>query len=190
MKEEHNKEYNSGAKMFHWFVVGLLAIQFAVAWIMPDVRGDKGPELLVSIHMSFGLIVLFVMALRLLWRWKHPAPPLPEGLAWWQNIASHFTHYLLYILLIILPFTGWVWASARGWQINIFNLVNLPPLVAVDLSFAKTIGFVHSTLAAAIPLLIGLHILAALYHHLVLKDGIMARMLPKRFILKKENTVE
>lgn len=168
-------------------MVGLLVVQFAVAWIMPNVRGDKGPELLVSIHMSFGLIILFVMALRFLWRMTHTVPPLPEGMRWWQRVASHMTHYLLYFLLIILPFTGWIWASAKGWQITIFGAIDLPHLVSVNISLARSVGIVHSLLATAVPLLIGFHIAAALYHHFVLKDSIMTRMMPKYRGLEKRS---
>lgn len=118
---KQNNEYHPYSKLFHWLVVALLMLQFAVAWIMPNIRGNKGPELLVSIHMSFGLVILLIMALRLLWRTTHTVPPLPEGMKWWQRVASHMTHQLLYLLFIILPFTGWLWASAKGWQITLLG---------------------------------------------------------------------
>lgn len=165
--------------MFHWLVAALVALEFCVAWIMPGVRrGLSTPEGLVMIHLSFGIVILAVILLRLAWRLTQTVPPSPEGTHWMQELAAKGTHYALYASLVAMPFVGWAWASSLGWTVSLFNLVTLPALVPKDPALVRVSGPAHVFLGGVIIALIGFHVLAALYHWVVLDDGIMERMLP------------
>lgn len=169
--------YDKGAKFFHWSIVVLVVMQFVSAWIMPELRGATPPTTLVSLHMSFGVIVLVVMLMRVLWRITHQPPKLPPTLTRLEIGASHVVHYLLYLLLIALPFSGWAWASARGWEVNLFSAVKLPALLSAHSAYGRLAGNLHSGIATVVLLLIASHVGAALYHFYVKKDLVMERML-------------
>ena len=170
--------YDATAKLFHWFVVVLVGTQFISAWIMPDIRGNQSPPYLMSIHMSFGVTIIFVMLLRMAWRLTHPVPSLPNDMPRWQVRTAQAIHYAFYLLLFVIPFTGWAWASSRGWNIRIFSIYDLPALTSHGSSIGHAAGQLHSLLATFVLLLIGLHVMAALYHYVMKKDGVMQRMFP------------
>ena len=171
--------YDPVAKTLHWLVVTLLVLQFPLAWTMPHIPGGQMPESLVRLHLSLGITILAIMLLRLAWRLTHPAPPLPDGVPSWQQFASRVVHSALYALLIATPLAGWVWASAQGWPIIVFGVVHLPRLVAAGSSLRPLAAAAHQYLAWAVLMLVGLHVLAALYHHFVLHDDVVGRMLPR-----------
>jgi len=169
-------KYKGLAQLLHWLVVLLLIAQYAVAWTMPDIRRDTLPEGLVAWHLSLGTAILFVMLVRLLWRALHPAPPSqgPDLLA----RLSRLGHAGLYVLLFAVPILGWINASSRGYAVSLFGAITLPPLSATGSSTGHEAGDIHSFLAWALLALVGVHVLAALYHHFVLRDDTLSRMRP------------
>lgn len=179
------ERYSAVAGTLHWLVLLLLIVQFALAWTMPAIHRGTQPETLINLHLSFGLLILALVLLRLLWRLVRTPPPPPADLPAWQHVLSRLVHWALYALLIVIPVFGWINASWRGWHITFFWLFDLPHLVAANtapvqgpLSGAWT-GDLHALLATWVLLpLIGLHILAVIYHVLVRRDGVLARMLP------------
>lgn len=168
--------YDRYAKLFHWALVLMVAAQFVSAWIMPEEL--RSPDALVNFHMSFGILILAFMFLRFLWRMFVGAPAPHAAMPKWQAWASVLTHYALYALLVAMPVLGWLWASALGWQVTLFGLVTLPQLTAAQPGLANFIGELHSFVGGAIIALLALHVAAAFYHLLILKDEVMQRMLP------------
>jgi len=154
----------------------MLTVEFIVAWSMPEIRAG-GPSGLVSFHMSVGLLVLFVALIRFRWRLSHKAPVSPEGTPKWQEIASRVMHYALYASIIAMPLAGWAWASARGWDITLFSFLSLPPILAVGSTLGSLAGGLHEFFATVILVLVGGHVVMALYHWKIVKDGVMERML-------------
>lgn len=173
--------YSATAKMFHWLIVALIVLEYSIVLIMPDLKGSDNPTSIVNIHMSVGVTILIVMFARLGWRLTHPISGDLSNSSWWQNIAARWTHILLYTLLTLMPIIGWVWASSRGWTVTLFNTVTLPALVSHGSSLGNVAGGLHSLISTAILALIAIHIGAAFYHRLILKDSILGRMLPKQF---------
>lgn len=171
------KNYGLVAKLLHWTIVLLLAGQFVVAWTMPEIDRNTRNEGLVSLHLSLGSLILLVMLLRLVWRLVHPVPLLAEGVPAWQVKAAHAAHLSLYGLLIVMPVLGWANANARGWNVTLFGAVGLPKLVEDHSAAGHLAGDVHSVLAYAALVLIGLHAAGALYHHFHLRDKTLDRML-------------
>jgi len=113
----------------------------------------------ISLHFTFGIIVLAVAAVRLSWRATHKEPALLDGLPPWQLLSARVMHWLLYILLVVVPILGWINASWRGMPIVMFG-VELPKLVATRASGWRWTGDVHALLSNYLMLtLVGLHVL-------------------------------
>jgi cytochrome b561 len=170
--------YGGVAKSMHWLIVALLIAQYAIAWTMPDINPRTPPNTLIDLHFSIGVTILFLAVVRLLWRWRYPVPPVSDNVPAWQDRAARATHALLYLLLFLLPILGWIDAGFRALAINFYEIVTIPPIVAASRTFAGQTGDIH-TLASYILLgVIGLHVLATLYHHVWLRDRVFYRMLP------------
>jgi cytochrome b561 len=178
------ERYTVFAQVLHWAIVILLCLQFAIAWIMPDIGRGTVPDRLINLHLSFGLLIIFVMAVRLLWRITHAVPAPPVGLPAWQATSASLAHAALYILLFVVPVLGWINASYRGWTVEFFGLFPLPALVAArgpantGAILGPWSGDVHIWLSYALLTAIGLHVLGALYHRIVLRDDVLGRMVP------------
>jgi cytochrome b561 len=90
--------YTPAAKVLHWLVVALLFCQYSIAWTMPDIGRDTKPDRMINLHFSFGVLILLVIAIRLVWRCTHGEPGPPIGLPLWAVRSSRAIHYLLYLL--------------------------------------------------------------------------------------------
>lgn len=168
--------YNRTARFFHWAVVLAVIVQYTFVLFLPD--RSQSPTSMVNFHMSFGILILILMLARLVWRLSTKVPPPSTDLPRWQVQLSAATHFLLYALLTIMPILGWLWALALGWQVTVFGMFTLPQLVAIQHSLARTIGDLHSFTGGTIIALLALHVGAALYHRIVLKDDVLQRMWP------------
>jgi cytochrome b561 len=168
--------YGTPAKVMHWLVVALLMVQFPIGWFMPDVHGGPpgGP---MTFHISFGMTILALIALRFVWRITHPVAP-ESSLPSWQRISSEVVHWLLYVLVLATTMTGWLFASFRGWSVSYFYLVPLPMLADKNAVAIRQIDGWHQIAEWALLLTIGVHVVAALAHIFIYRDRIMQRMLP------------
>jgi cytochrome b561 len=170
--------YTGTAKTLHWLIVLLLIGQFIFAWTMPHIGRDTPVTTLISLHFTFGIIILAVAIVRLAWRATHGEPAPEDGLPPWQHKTALIVHWLLYLLLFAVPILGWINASWRGMAIVMFGL-ELPQLVAKRAAGWSWTGDVHGLLAEyGMLTLVGLHVAAALYHYFVRKDGVLQRMVP------------
>ena len=171
--------YTPLAKALHWLMVALLFCQYAIAWTMPHIGRDTKPDRLINLHLSFGVLILLVLAIRLVWRWTHAEPPPLAGPPWLVR-GSRAAHHLLYLLLVLIPLLGWINASFRGFDVSLFGLIRLPQLIATRTPGFAWTGDVHALASNYLLLpLAGLHVGAALYHWLVRKDRVLQRMLPR-----------
>jgi cytochrome b561 len=170
--------YGTPAKTLHWLVVALLLIQFPIGWFMPDVHGGP-PGTAMMLHISFGLTILAVIVVRLIWRLTHPVAP-ESSLPAWQRLSSEAVHWLLYAGVLATTLSGWLFTSFRGWSVSYFNLVPLPMLAAKNAAAIKQIDGWHQIAEWTLLVLIGIHVAAALLHLFVYRDGVMQRMLPGR----------
>ncbi len=170
--------YDPVAKTLHWLMFLLLLAQFIVAFIMPEIKRGVVPETYIKLHLSFGIVILLVIVLRLLWRLNRPVPPADDSLPPRQQKAARAMHWIFYFLLLVLPFMGWAAASARDWEIIPFGIMTLPYLLPAGTKIGHLIGDVHAVLSWSLLGLIGLHIALALYHYFIVRDRVLQRMLP------------
>ena len=169
-------QYGTTAKLLHWLVVALLLVQYLIGWLMPDIhRGPPGTPMIL--HISFGIVILLLIVLRLAWRIAHPVVP-ESSLRPWQRVGSEAMHWLLYVLVLATTISGWLFASFRGWSISFFFLTPLPMLSSENLPAIRVINHWHQKFEWTLLILIGLHVLAALSHLLIYRNRVMHRMLP------------
>jgi polyisoprenoid-binding protein YceI len=116
--------------------------------------------------------------LRIFWRLINPMPTAAKHTPLWQKSAAKIAHYALYVLMIIMPLSGWLMSSAAGFPVSVFGLFTLPDLIAPNNGVRMLMEQVHTLIAYAIIALVSIHILAALKHHFIDKDNTLRRILP------------
>ena len=163
----------------HWLMVLLIAAVYATIELRGNFpKGSEARELIKQWHFMLGLSVFALVWLRLIVGWRHPAPLAVASAKWEQQLAK-LAHLALYGLMIGLPLLGWLILSAAGKPIPFFGL-ELPALVGPDKALAGDFKELHETIAVLGYWLIGLHAVAALFHHYVRRDDVLRRMLPQR----------
>jgi cytochrome b561 len=170
--------WGAAAKLFHWLLAVLVFAQIAlgltaVSWRVSPTKLD-----LFVWHKSVGLLILALLALRLAWRLTNRVPNLPAGMAAWERLGARLSHFLLYALMIALPLSGWVIASASNVPFKIFWTIPLPAIAAPDKAVADLFSTIHGWLVTLLALVLVAHICAALRHHYVKRDTVLLRMLP------------
>jgi cytochrome b561 len=177
-REPTGRRYTKVAIGLHWTIAVLIVLGVATGFLHEDIEKRFGASLM-WIHKSVGLTVLLLTITRAGWRLVNHAPPLPQSLSRWQRSSSSAVHLLLYSLMLAVPLTGWVRSSASGYPLRWFELIDIPKFAvsrgSVEAQIAST---AHELLGWALIALAALHVAAALYHHLVLRDQVMQRMLP------------
>lgn len=172
-----DQRYSTVAIWFHWGIA-LLVLANLVIGIGHD--GIPALRSLMGAHKAIGITVLALTALRVAWRLGHRAPPYPASMAGWEKGLAHANQWALYLLLIAMPLTGWLMVSAPGPQprpLTWFGLFDLPLLPASN--GAADLGHdAHGLLGWVMVALIVLHVAAALRHHFIRRDHVLARMAP------------
>lgn len=180
--------YGAVAMTLHWLIAALILVNLYLGLSFDDYpRGSPALFAVVQIHKSIGLTVLMLSILRLVWRLINPAPPLPAGMPPALRAFAHGTHYLLYFLIIAIPFSGWllVSASPTGLPTMYFGLFTWPyfgfladlPRAAKRL-WSHDFFLVHMYLAWSAIVLVALHVCGALYHQFFRRDDVLKRMIP------------
>jgi len=170
-------QYGTTAKVFHWLIVALLLVQYPIGWLMPDIHRGMRPGAAMTFHVSFGMVILVLIVLRLAWRLAHPVAP-ESSLPPWQRFSSGAVHRLLYALVLATTVTGWLFASFRGWSMSLFYLAHLPMLASDNAAAGKTMDGLHQGMEWALLVVIGIHVASAMAHLFIYRDRIMQRMLP------------
>ncbi|PKO42828.1 MAG: cytochrome-c oxidase [Betaproteobacteria bacterium HGW-Betaproteobacteria-3] len=162
----------------HWISAGAISLAYGLVWSRELVESENVRGTLLALHRQLGLLVLLLWGLRLVARRLMAQPdqggPLPDLLRW----GAALSHGALYFLLLAMPLLGWAMTSAQGHPIALFNLFALPPLTATDPDLVDTLQDWHEWASWCLLGLVTLHALAALWHHHVRRDGVLASMLP------------
>ena len=183
LKQRSVVRYGSVAQALHWVTAILVVAAF--------IFGPGGSEQRVyspardfdrQLHETLGMCVFALVVMRVLWRTVdvHPEAPLIPR---WMDLAAKAAHWALYLLLFSLPLSAISGAWLEGHPLTLLVGAKIPPLLAPAHDAGAKIATVHTWLGDAILWVAGLHAFAALYHHIVLKDGVLASMLPRWFPL-------
>ena len=168
--------YGMVAKVLHWLIFALLAVQYAIGSIMPHIGRKTLDEGWVAWHLSIGALILAVIVARFVWRLFHYVP-LPGDMPDWEIALSRITHLSLYVLVFVMTVLGWAAANSRGWTVKIAGLIPLPALAPKGSAWAHEAGDIHNILVYVLLGFIVLHVAGAAYHYFVLRDRVLQRML-------------
>jgi cytochrome b561 len=173
--------YTLTAQALHWITATLMFIVLPVAWVMMNMP-EEAPRrsLLFTLHKSIGLTIVMIVAIRLVWRARHPAPALGARLNSWEKGAAIVSHWMLYVILIGMPVSGYLLDTAGGYPISYFGLFSVP-VFSKSPAFASAATWVHVVVGQwVVYSLILLHVAATVWHVSVRRDGVLDRMLPER----------
>jgi len=177
-------EYTPAAKALHWLIALLIFVLFPLGWVMDDFTGIQKFQAF-NFHKSLGFTVLLLMVLRLGWRAFNPVPELPASMPELQKKAAHGLHHTCYLTIFLMALAGWAMISASTKPSVLFQVTSFPLLPWLsDLPAADKKAYheffegAHGVLGWVLLGLVVLHIAGALYHGIVLKDGILSTMKP------------
>lgn len=168
MSHISQQKYHLTARIFHW--IGALLI--VAAWYLIEQGED-----FIGLHKAVGFSFLVWTLLRIVGRFVTKAPaavPMPK----WQTAISHLTHLALYAVMLAMPLTGLVAAIYSGYGVDVFGLFKIAGVDEPNRDLARMLmGWHKDVLWTGLLVLVAMHILAALHHQFIVKDGLLRRML-------------
>ncbi|HEU4850701.1 MAG TPA: cytochrome b [Telluria sp.] len=175
------QRYTSTAIALHWLMAVMIIANFTLGVVMVDIPGLTPTKLrYFSWHKWAGVTILLLATVRLLWRLKHPAPPLPDTMPRWEKLAANGSHLLLYVLLFAVPLSGYFYTLAAGVPVVYFGVIELPVLIGRDPALKEVLETTHFGLNLLLAATVAVHVLAALKHQFIDRDSVLRRMLPVR----------
>ncbi|HEX7111944.1 MAG TPA: cytochrome b [Mizugakiibacter sp.] len=169
------------AQFFHWTVALLIVAQGTIGLTMVAMAPTVAKVKVYALHKSIGLTVLALVLLRLAWRAADRRPADPPAMPRWQVVGARAVHVALYLLILAMPLSGWLFNSAANFPLSWFGLVHVPSLTGgADPALKALARAAHETLFWILVAVLAAHVGAALKHHLVDRDAVLARMLPWR----------
>ena len=179
--------YDAGSIALHWLIAGLIVLQLGLGWTMNELVPDHSPvqAQIEGVHISVGATILILTLIRIGWRLAHPAPPLPTDMPAWERIFARTTHVVFYLLLLVLPLTGWAIVSVRPDPMHVWGI----PWPKLPLGFMlgpehkpwrRELAHIHVYILIWIALItLALHIAGAGWRQLV-GHSVLWRMAPFR----------
>ncbi len=160
------------SRLTHWLMAILIIGLLYVGLYMSDLPDSPDKFALYGLHKSFGVIALGFVTFRLIWRLMTITPDLPD-----QLLLSRLSAPILYLAMITMPVSGLTMSQAGGHPVSIFGWYTLPTLIDKNPALGKLAWQIHGYAGKIFIALICLHILAALYHQLILKNNLLGRMI-------------
>jgi cytochrome b561 len=179
MSNGNIRRYTKPAIAFHWLIAVLVLGMIGLGWYMGDIpRGTPDRTFFFNLHKSIGVTTAILVLIRLWWRWKNPPPLLPAFIPAWQAQASRISHSLLYLCLILMPLSGFSASQFTKYGVTYFGLFKIRPMGWENKEIYSFLQGIHGVTATLLVVLVAVHILAALKHLLINRDGVFQRMLP------------
>jgi cytochrome b561 len=172
------QQFPGSMRFLHWLTAALVLTMLGIGVAMVASLGDY--HLLVSIHRPLGILILIVVAIRFVNRCLHTLPPFPETMSAQERRAAHASEVLLYTLLFVQPLVGWAMLSAARYPIVMFGSLHLFPILPHNVMLYAALRKAHTVLAYLLFLAFVAHFGAVLFHTLIVRDGILSRMVPWR----------
>ena len=170
--------YTRTAIALHWLMAFGLLATLSLGLYMADLPLSPSKLQLYAYHKWAGVSLFGLLLGRLAWRLTHQPPALPSATSESQRWLVQVMHLALYGLMVLIPLSGWLMSSAKGFQTVWFGVLPLPDLLSKDLLVAEVLKEVHETLNWVLVSLVIGHAAAAIKHHVVERDGVLTRMLP------------
>jgi cytochrome b561 len=182
------EKYTRTAMVLHWLVATLIILNFLIVWTV-DSMPKSFERPMIDLHKSFGITVLGLVLMRILWRLTHRPPPLPAAYPTWERLAAHGAHAALYVLILLQPLTGWIhdsaWKGAPQHPLWLYGFIPWFRIGAVqDMDPATTelmhalFGEIHGTLGTVLVVVFVVHVAGALKHQFLDREPELQRMLP------------
>lgn len=173
--------YGAIAKAFHWGIALLVIAMLGAGLYMTTL--DPSPKMfqIYALHKSVGIAILTLAVLRVLWRFSNPHPYALSNHLAWEKLLARAIHFLLYVSLFLMPLTGWLMSSAKGFSVSVFGWFTLPDFIKPNDALAHLLGDIHQYAAYTLIAMIGLHFAGAIKHHIIDRDATLRRMLPRFF---------
>ena len=162
-------------RLLHWVMAVCIVAMLFIGVGMVSTADWIYPTLLAW-HRPIGALIFVLALIRLVYRLRHPAPPLPADMPGWQKLAAHGSHWLLYVTMIAMPLIGWSMQSAGGYPVRLTRWLVLPPIAPHDILLYGFLRTAHTVVAYCFFALILGHLAAALFHALIRRDGVFESM--------------
>ena len=171
--------YGTARRVMHWTMAILILPMIVVGLAMIQPGWPRAVQnTMFILHKNIGSLLLLLIVLRVIIALRNPGDPLPDSLSGWQRSAAHASHGMLYLLLLVMPLSGYIRVRAGGFPIELLDRLGLPTLVPRSDTLAATAKLIHEYGGYALIAVLLAHIGAALHHALILRDGIWARIWP------------
>ncbi|BAE52526.1 cytochrome b [Paramagnetospirillum magneticum] len=169
--------YDTVARTLHWVMAAAILALWVVGHMIDAL--PKGPvrSEVIGLHKAIGVVMLVMAVARLAWRLIRPQPPLPSSMSPGEQLLAKAGHVALYLLMLLIPMDGVLMSQSGGREVSVFGLV-LPALVAKDDALKAIFKEGHEVLGWVLAAILIGHVAAALRHRFILRDDVMARMLP------------
>lgn len=176
-------QFGTIAKLIHWTmaagIIGMLVLGFVMKSLPPS---PVKWEVYYVIHKSIGVVLLGLLAFRLVWRLSNPKPIVTvQGRL---KIFARLSVYVLYAIMFVMIISGYIMSDAGNHPIRLFNKISLPLIFPTNAELSSFALKMHTITAYSLVGIIAVHMLASLYHHFILKDAVLVRMLPNRRVKK------
>jgi cytochrome b561 len=171
-------KYSRVAICLHWVIAFLIALNVGGGFYLGKFASSADQQALaLHYHASLGIVIFSLALIRLAWRLSHQPPALPASIPRWQQRASDVVHWALYVLMLTVPMTGFLFRTAGGHVVNFFGLANLPLFIHKNETLRTITGTLHVMMVWLLVALVVGHIAAALKHRFIDRDGVAERML-------------
>ena len=176
---QDTQRYNNVSIALHWIIVVLVFANFAMGWYMAPLPEGPVKHILFTTHKSVGITVFLILLFRICWRLIHPKPPLPLSMPAWQRHLANSVQFMLYVLLVLQPLTGYLSTSFSGYKTNFWGLP-LPAWGWKAPALNQLFTDLHAINAAVLFTLIVLHVCGAFAYLVTGHVNVLPRMLPAR----------
>ncbi len=173
-----NRRFPSSMRFLHWLMAAMVLTMLGIGIAMVASLGDY--HSLVSIHRPLGISILILVVIRWVNRRLHNLPPFPATMSPQERVAAHASEVLLYTLLFLEPLVGWGMLSAARYPIALYGSLHLFPILPHSVMLYAFLRKTHTILAYLLFLAFLAHFGAILFHTLIVRDGLLNRMLPGR----------
>ncbi len=173
------EKFGSLTKLLHWSIFILFVVQYYLVYrreYFPKGSAEKMQYMML--HKSFGVIILILAFVMLIWGRVGKRPSIPGNAI--EKFAAKAVHVLLYVSMFIMPISGILMSQFGGYPISLFGSFDMPVLFGKNEALGNFCFELHEISSFAIMGIVGVHVLAALFHHFVKKDNVLRRMLPFR----------